>query len=266
VISSGSRTAAIVAGARALGGVDPVASKLVPRPLALALSVRPLGRVLRVATLGLVEHLSIRTRAIDAVVARGGPQLVVLGAGLDARAYRMHELADTVVYEVDHPATQAAKRERAAVLERTARAVVWVGVDFEHDDLAERLAASGHDAAKPTIWVWEGVTEYLTRAAIESTLEVVAARSSSGSRLVVTYGTPEMATVPSILRPIVDRAFRVLGEPLRGLMSPEEFGAIVAGHGFTIEDDAGMAELAERQGVRLPPIVITERVLVAQRT
>src|SRR5690242_14824589 len=74
---------------------------------------RTAARVVRATSLlRWVMYLQVRTRVIDdallAFVARGGRQIVILGAGFDCRAARFaRELADGVVYEVDHPATQA---------------------------------------------------------------------------------------------------------------------------------------------------------------
>jgi methyltransferase (TIGR00027 family) len=263
---SASLTATIVACARAAAGVDPVAERLVPRPLGAA--ARRVGgtRLGRLLSFGLVDHLALRTRAIDDVVVRERPaQLVVLGAGLDARAWRLGALADAIVFEVDHPATQAGKRDRIGDMPARARAVRFVGVDFEVDDLGERLAASGLDASTPTTWIWEGVTPYLTRGAIEATLDVVARRSALGSVLVATYVTPELTSIPRALRLLVAPAFRVLGEPLRGLVTPAEAEALVAARGFVVEGDSGEEELARRFSMPSPPVGVPERVLVARR-
>ncbi len=246
-------TAMIVACARgARGGPDDVSHRLVPRPVA-----RPLAVALRAASFGLVPHVIGRTNAIDAVVReRACPQLVVLGAGLDARAHRMRELSATTVFEVDHPSTQAIKRTRAAAFPITARAVRYVPVDFEHDDLARSLDAAGHDVHVPTTWIWEGVTMYLTREAVRATLALIAARSAAGSTLVLTYGTPELAHGPRIVRsvrPLVKPAFALLGEPLRYLPAREEIAALVREHGFRVERDLE------------PPSTIAERVLVTVR-
>jgi methyltransferase (TIGR00027 family) len=106
--------------------------------------------------------MRVRTLAIDEAVlaaARDGiRQLVVLGADLCARAWRMEGLADTKVYEVDYPATQDYKRTRLGDLAPKARGVKFVGVDFETDDLKRALEAAGHERAAPTTWIWEGVT------------------------------------------------------------------------------------------------------------
>src|SRR5690348_8576517 len=82
------------------------------------------------------DMMEIRTVAIDrAVRDAASPQVVILGAGLDGRAWRMPELADADVFEVDHPDSQRDKRERAAALTPTARAIHFVPVDFTRDDL-----------------------------------------------------------------------------------------------------------------------------------
>jgi methyltransferase (TIGR00027 family) len=147
-----------------------------------------------------------------------------------------------------------------------ARDVRFLGVDFEHDDLATKLAAAGHESGVPTTWIWEGVTPYLTRPALERTLGAIATRSAPESVLVMTYGTPTLGTVPGLLRPFVRPAFRLLGEELRGLMPTELAHAIVRSHGFEVVDDDLIADLAPRHGLRAPRLVVSEHVLVARRT
>jgi methyltransferase (TIGR00027 family) len=228
----------IVACARGIdGGPDDVSHQLVPRPLA-----RVLRRTLGVASLGLSSHLAHRTIVIDEVVrASSARQLVILGAGLDARAHRVDELRDTTVFEVDQPSTQSYKRPRAASLPKCAKEIRYVAVDFERDDLGERLAASGHDDAAPTIWIWEGVTMYLTRDAVAGTLATVRARSTIGSELVLTYVSPGIG---SLAKPV----FFAIGEPLRWLVPPEEMHALAREHGFEVarESPPTTSTIAER--------------------
>jgi methyltransferase (TIGR00027 family) len=271
-----SLTALAVASARAIARVDPVAQALVPHRLGAALRWvdqrgDTLRRLAREATLGFADHLELRTLALDEVTeqaaSEGSRQLVLLGAGLDARAWRMAALADAVVFEVDHPSTQAYKRARAAPLHLDARELRFVGVDFERDRLDERLAEAGHDASARTTWLWEGVTPYLTPAAIAATLDVVAARSAPGSSLAMTYAG--LGSVPSPLRALARPALLALGEPLLGLMTPAEAGELVASRGFAIERDEGASDLAARFGTpplsRIAHAAAAERVVVARK-
>src|SRR3954471_16825892 len=122
-----------------------------------------------------------RTVAIDRELRdAAAPQVVILGAGLDGRAWRMRELAEAVVFEVDHPDTQRQKIQRISSLTLEARDIRFVALDFTHGDLEQALEAAGHDRHVPTAWIWEGVVMYLTRAEIESTLRTLEARSARG--------------------------------------------------------------------------------------
>lgn len=259
-----STTASIVASARGAAGIDPIAARLVPR------GFRTLARRPHVLTrwVPIVDHMRVRTLAIDENVRSaaelGTRQLVILGAGLCARAWRMPELADSTVYEVDHPSTQRYKRARLEGLEPKARAVRFVGVDFEEDDLGAMLAEAGHDARAPTTWIWEGVTPYLTPAAIATTIGAVRALSAPGSSFVVTYGTPFVSrSRKTLYRFLYDPLLRAFGEPIEGLLPVDEMHRLIDSRGFAIDDDANYVQLAKRLGVRVPKPLVGERVLVA---
>lgn len=278
-----SLTALAVAVARGIGTapdhVDPMAATLVPPLLGPALSWvgRPgtsaaVRGVLRVATLGLVDHVSLRRAAIDEALAHalaaGARQLVVLGAGLDGRAWRLPELRDVIVLEVDHPATQAGKRRRVAGHAPLAASVRFVAVDFERDDLGQRLAEGGHARELPTAWIWEGVTPYLHPPAIDATLAIVGARSALGSRLIVSYAVPKLVPwdVPG-LPALTEAGFAALGEPLHGAMSSEALAERLAAHGLRLEQDTSNRDWARRHAgnARLATLFSSERLAVAER-
>jgi methyltransferase (TIGR00027 family) len=133
-----------------------------------------------------------RTRFIDDRLADalrdGAAQVVILGAGFDCRAYRLPGMARTRVFEVDHPATQAVKRERLArVLEALPAHVVFVPVDFDRESLADATARAGFRTDARTFFVWEGVTNYLTADAVDATFRWVAGAGAPGSGLLFTY-------------------------------------------------------------------------------
>jgi methyltransferase (TIGR00027 family) len=181
------------------------------------------------------DLLALRTLVIDEAVkgalAAGAPQLVILGAGLDGRAYRLPELATAHVFEVDHPATQAIKRERAGALTLSAQQLTHVPVDFERDALGSALEAAGHRASEPTVWIWEGVVMYLTADAMRSTLKTVEQRSAKGSTLVVQYNTPRRRNFFMAL------ILRWWGEPSISAHTPEQMAAELAATGFTPRED-----------------------------
>jgi methyltransferase (TIGR00027 family) len=255
----GSRTAVMVCMARAVAhgapGVgkfsDPTALALLPeadRVVAERFHAEPQPHGFRArARRTMLERRStmmvVRTVAIDDAV-RGAlaPQIVILGAGLDGRAWRMPELANSVVFEVDHPDSQRDKRERVGALSQAAREVRFVPVDFTRDRLGPALEAAGHDPARPTTWIWEGVVMYLTPADIETTLDVLRQRSAAQSRLIVAY------FCPALMLKLVGFVVARLGEPLRSAFKPEAWRALLAQHGFRVLDDRNLPELANGFG------------------
>jgi methyltransferase (TIGR00027 family) len=210
------------------------------------------GRIAYETVLATAEIMVPRTVAIDAAVrAAGTAQVVVLGAGLDGRAWRMPELAAATVYEVDHPASQQDKRRRVAELVPLAAALHWVPVDFSRDRLGEALEVAGHAAGTPTTWLWEGVVPYLTRAEVEATVAAVAERSARGSALVVNYQQPGAAAAAGRL---FARAMLLLArtrspwrdEPRRSAWTARTMGELLARHGFTVSSDEDMLTIAGR--------------------
>ncbi len=276
-----SLTASIVAAARGVGDppADPLAAELLPdvaAPWVRAASHAP-PPLLSFLSFGLTDHMALRTRAIDEALREAAfslkgelPQLVVLGAGLDARAHRLRDLANTVVFEVDHPGTQSYKRARIGARMPTAREVRYVGVDFERMNLGDKLAEAGHDDAKHTFWIWEGVTPYLHMPAIRATLETIGQRSSPGSRAAITYGTPDMTRLGRHLAPLVGiaalQAFRILGEPLYGLIAPRQLHAELDMVAYRVLRDDGVRDWARRfDNPRGRRLMVDERLVVAER-
>jgi methyltransferase (TIGR00027 family) len=229
------------------GFSDPTALAMLPedqRERAERFRTMPAPRTLRERMAwkfmaGRSQMMAVRTVAIDhGVRAAAAPQVVILGAGFDGRAWRMPELADTVVFEVDHPDTQREKLTRVSALARTAREVRFVSVDFTRDALADELQRAGHDPTRPTTWVWEGVVMYLTRAEIEATLSAIAGRSTPGSRLIIAYAAPGM------MMPFVRVVVRGVGEPFRSLFTPPAMKALLGAYGFSVIRDGDIPTIA----------------------
>ena len=189
------------------------------------------------------DMMALRTSAIDAAVrdavAGGARQLVILGAGYDARAWRMKELAGVRVFEVDHPATQNAKRSHESQLPPPIGSVTFVPVNFESESLDAALDRAGHDRTRPTCWTWEGVVMYLTHDAMLGTLASIAVRSAAGSTLIVNYHDVNRRLLAALI-------FRLIGEPMISKWSPEEMAADLRAAGFMVHEDTGMADWARR--------------------
>jgi methyltransferase (TIGR00027 family) len=141
---------------------------------------------------GVNGFLVARERYIDAVLQQfldeGLQQLVILGAGYDSRAYRFNLTGRVTTFEVDHPVTQADKLEKVQrVFEKIPDHVRYVPVDFDTQTLSERLLCAGYDPGLISLFIWQGVTMYLTAAGVDSTLDFIAKNSPVGSGVVFDY-------------------------------------------------------------------------------
>jgi methyltransferase (TIGR00027 family) len=196
------------------------------------------------------EVIVPRTVRIDAAIgARPAPQLVILGAGLDGRAWRLDGLAGIDVFEVDHPASQQEKRDRVGGRAPVARTLRYVSVDLARDPLGDALDAAGHRTSAPTTWVWEGVVPYLTRADVTATVAAVAALSAPGSTLVVNYQTPGVSAAlgrlaARTLSGLARRPSPWRDEPRRPGWTPAALHALLTGHGFAVDTDEDLLTIA----------------------
>ena len=195
-----------------------------------------------------------RARFIEDLVAEqaagGVGQYVILGAGLDTFAQRRPELASRVrVFEIDQPGPQAWKRQRLIDLGLGVPSHLrLVPVDFESGDAWwERLAASGFDPRRPAVVASTGVSMYLTREAIVTTLRQVAALAP-GSTLAMSFLLPIEMADPEV-RPGMERAAqgaRASGTPFISFFTPGEMLALARDAGFKQVQHVSAAALGER--------------------
>jgi len=204
----------------------------------------------------LLRHLRaslvVRSRLAEDELARsvreGVAQYVVLGAGLDTFAYRNPHGAALRVFEVDHPATQAWKRDmlaRAAItVPDTLR---FVPIDFAHDTLAQALAAAGFRPDAPAFFSWLGVTVYLEADAVLDTLRFVASLPAP-SGILFDYRIADALLTPMQAGALGRMAERVaeLGEPWKSAFDPAALAERMQAFGFGELVDLGADELNER--------------------
>jgi len=263
-----SQTAALVAACRAgLGAELPPGTRLCDDPYGMLFSTLPrtgVGAVLRQPVvwaalrtrpvLRMVLWMQVRTRYLDdallAFVRGGGRQVVILGAGFDCRALRFaRELEPATVFEVDHPATQASKLKVLADAHVPPARVQYVRMNFETEsvrDLPAKLAAAGHDPRQPTFTIWEGVTMYLTEAAIEGTVAAIRDYTCAGSELAFTYFDRNRLMRKSLATRISSVYVRRYGEPWRFGWVPDALGGWLPARGFALRENANETSLAQR--------------------
>ena len=201
---------------------------------------------------GLLAYAIARTAYIDealaAALGRGIPQIVILGAGYDTRALRTPGIETAMVYEVDHPDTQAFKCVRlGADIEAIQERVRFVGVDFDREDLGGRLRSVGFRFDQPSFVIWEGVTQYLHEEAVDATLRTLATMAL-GSEVVFTYVDRALIegtrSFPGGRRLLV--AVRLFGEPFRFGLAPAEATDFLRDRGFELLEDVGGKDFSAR--------------------
>jgi len=264
-----SRTAEFVALFRALESQLPADKRLFDDPHAHAFLGARLRAVLSLARIPLTGELVtqaidrtwpgarvsvvVRTRFIDNVLgdalADGVDQVVILGSGFDARAYRVPGAEGARIFEIDTPETLQGKRSRIeASLGHVPPHVSTVATDFEREDLDAALARTAFRRRARTLFIWEGVSSYLSDAAIDATLRHLATLAAPRSQLVFTYldhatlgGRSELPGARTAMA-----AVRHAGEPFRFGFDPAELPAYLDQRGFKLLDDLTSVDLAAR--------------------
>jgi methyltransferase (TIGR00027 family) len=159
---------------------------------------------------------SARVTFFDAAVERylaEISQFVILGSGFDTRALRLPRGAQVRPFEVDMPRTLATKRRLLSNARVDTAGVTFVPADFERDDWLARLVAAGFDPGRPAVFLWEGVTMYLNRAAIEATLRSIAG-TAPGSVVAFDFMTTEMLTSQAPYWRYARAMTKAAGEPM----------------------------------------------------
>ncbi len=175
-------------------------------------------------------------KALKVAVLTGTKQYVTLGAGMDTFAFRETEfLSKHRVFEVDHPLTQADKKERIA---HAGWAIpdnlTFVPVDFTKDSLAERLIAAGFDPSIKAFFSWLGVTYYLSAEAIGKTLAELSSLCANGSTLMFDYPDENFFDAPEKRVQNTIMMAKAGGEPMQSAFSYSELETLLEKHGFLI--------------------------------
>lgn len=202
-----------------------------------------------------IAQVLVRSRyaedTLAAAMKNGIDQYVIISAGLDSFSLRhsQSEASTLRILELDHPDTQASKRQRLQSLNvLLPTALEFVGVDFERQSISTALAASGFRRDAPAFFSWLGTTHYLTHQATTGTLLSIAKYAAPGSEIVLDYSvTPESldAGKHSELLWMAKSAER-MGEPLVGGIEPSVLHSVVTAMGYDIIEDLSSEDQKSR--------------------
>ena len=230
-----SRTALGAVSCRLIEQYQPERTRLFNDPLAGALVGSTLRALMKIGAMrnltvrltdsytpGIYGAQICRTRYIDEAVEtalkQGIGQLLILGAGYDSRPYRLSGVDRLRVFELDLPAIQDDKKKKIqSSLGRLPEQVSYVPIDFDTQNLATVLSGTAFDTGKPALFIWEGVTQYISEDAVRQTLAFVG-KCAPNSRLVFTY----------VLKSVIERRSDIPGAArmidVVGKQSPWLFG------------------------------------------
>jgi methyltransferase (TIGR00027 family) len=184
---------------------------------------------------------------LRAAVSGGIAQYVVVGAGFDTFAYR-NPFSNLRVFEVDHPATQAVKRQRLASAGLVApENLSLISADLSVCSLRDALDTSSFDRGEPAVFAWLGVIPYLEIGVVETTFCDISSLPQ-GTEIVFDYGLPR-ERLSFIGRVVFDRmAARVaaVGEPWKTFFTPESLQKTIRSLGFVGLEDLGPSEINAR--------------------
>ena len=189
---------------------------------------------------GLSSSIMARVRYFDDFTKKsineGIEQLVVLGAGYDTRAYRIGELKNIKVFEVDHPNTQSFKIKKIGeIFDYLPKHVTYVPVDFEKDTLGQKLLDNGYNSSKKTLFIMEGLIMYIPPRAVAKTLLFIVENSGKGSQVIFDYypesvvdGTCKLEIGTNIRNHVAEQ-----GEPLQFGIKEEKIEDFLTEFGFS---------------------------------
>jgi methyltransferase (TIGR00027 family) len=184
--------------------------------------------------------------ALARALGQGARELLVLAAGLDSSCLRRDPRLRVI--EVDHPASQAVKRERLARLGAPLREVEFAPVDFEREELAGALARTSHDPQRACFATWLGVIMYLPPAAGLAALAQIRAGLARSSELVFDYPVPLEQLEPGIQATArrKNEALARAGEPRVASFDPGSLRRALRERGFELIEDIGAGDLDAR--------------------
>ncbi|HEY2781396.1 MAG TPA: class I SAM-dependent methyltransferase [Steroidobacteraceae bacterium] len=186
--------------------------------------------------------------ALQAAVAAGIRQYVLIGAGFDSFALRRPAYAaELQIFEIDFPATQMLKLERIkACAIGLPDSVHFIAADLSQESVAAALMRSPFRPAELTFFSWLGVTMYLTRAANLATFKSVASCAPARSELVFTYFDERLFQAQSETFRELERRVAAIGEPFLSGFDPAALAADLAACGLHLVEDLNGAEVAAR--------------------
>ena len=208
---------------------------------------------------GFHEHLISRTRFIDDLIEKsakeGIEQYVILGAGYDSRANRLNLTPSLKIFEVDQPEVSDIKLSKLPKDLPNLENITYVNVDFSYQSLSEQLLAAGFDQTKSTIITLEGVSQYITKEAVSSTIRELSLITKDAKSIFFLSYVDELLNKdpaacfgkgypnPSKKANLIQTLSAKVGEPWISFYRDEEIESILAENGYSMKENVTLEDL-----------------------
>ena len=208
---------------------------------------------------GFHEHLISRTKFIDELIEKsavsGIEQYVILGAGYDSRAYRLELPSSMKIFEVDQPEVSDNKLAKLPKELPNSENVTYVNIDFSYQSLTTQLIDAGFDQKQSTIFTLEGVSQYITKEAVSSTIKELASLTKDANSIFFMSYVDELLdknpeacfgkgyTSPEKKANLIKSLSAKVGEPWVSFYSYEEIESLLSQNGYSVEENLTLEDL-----------------------
>ena len=208
---------------------------------------------------GFHEHLISRTKFIDELIeksaVKGIEQYVILGAGYDSRAHRLELPSSLKIFEVDQPEVSDNKLAKLPKELPNSENVTYVNIDFSYQSLTEQLIGAGFDQKKSTIFTLEGVSQYITKEAVSSTIKELASLTKDANSIFFMSYVDELLDKnpeacfgkgypsPEKKANLIKSLSAKVGEPWVSFYSYEEIESLLSQNGYSVEENLTLEDL-----------------------
>lgn len=203
---------------------------------------------------GITLHYILRKRCIEEktreAIAGGVTQVISLGAGFDSLAYRLScEFPDVNFIEIDHPDTQKFKEnafDQADTVSTDQTNLSYLSVDFTHQNIESRLQGfAAFDSSRPTLFISEGVTMYLTEDEITHMFQSMRNLAGVGTKFLFTALEPRESPRNNT-RLALFLYLKLIGEPIKWSMEAPRLGAFLEKQGCVLHSVDATDEFKSR--------------------
>jgi len=234
----------------AIDFLSPRRRRFLKNPLIGLLMRSPLYRHFRPLRAHTVDRSRYNEEKLEKAIARGMTQYAIIGAGYDSFALRRRDLSDSIkIFELDHPATQKAKKQRLSELNlELPKNLEFIPVDLEKETVADALKRSSYIREVPAFFSWLGTIRYLTRDAVFKTLQSLLSLAAPESEIVFDYIIPDRLMGPKELKRMnkIRRLAAHHGEPMITHFDPDVLVTEMEDLGFELIENLSPKERRAR--------------------